>query len=180
VRGSCNERNYDLAQDAGFRRDSHGLETDGGLRFEVTRLLIGQIYAGYLPSRPTIPIQQYRRRHVSAQLNGITRLTTVDSMPGDRFRTRPSGASSYTSCILQLASTTNCCTTSLSASMHSTTITITTCAAQHAFWGFSVGAMYLLNRNLGLISVMCSPAQFECRRVRHINNLFRVGLVRKL
>lgn len=49
VRGTWNDREYDsMVDDLGFERDSHGQEIVGGVQFEVTRLLVGDIYGGYL------------------------------------------------------------------------------------------------------------------------------------
>jgi hypothetical protein len=48
VRGRWNQRDYDAAvDDFGFNHDSDGWAVEGGLDFEVTRLLVGEIYGGY-------------------------------------------------------------------------------------------------------------------------------------
>lgn len=48
VRSIWNQRDYDTAvDDFGFNRDSDGYQAVGGIEFELTRLLVGEIYAGY-------------------------------------------------------------------------------------------------------------------------------------
>jgi len=49
VRGTWNDRDYDQQPPAvALNRDSDGYEVVGGLRFDVTRLIDGEVYAGYL------------------------------------------------------------------------------------------------------------------------------------
>lgn len=186
VRGSYNQRVYDLTQDsAGLRRDSHGLETDGGLQFEVTRLLIGQIYGGYLQ-------QSFDDSHFSnigggafgAQLEWHpTPLTTV------RFNARRSiqdttipGASSYTSSHFAVGVDHEL--------LRNLVISVDAlyddnvyngAPRSDAFWGASVGAMYLLNRNLEAnLGYVFSKRDSNVAGFDYVNNLFRLGLVGKL
>ena len=52
LRGSYNDRHYDLQLDrSGVDRNSHGYTAEGGVQFELTRLVVGQIYGGYLAQR---------------------------------------------------------------------------------------------------------------------------------
>ncbi len=49
VRASYDSLNYsDSTDDDGFDRDSKGLRLSGGIDFELTRLLTGEIFAGYI------------------------------------------------------------------------------------------------------------------------------------
>jgi hypothetical protein len=49
VQASANAREYQSAVDhLGFRRDSHGYEIDAGTAVEITHILTGEVFAGYL------------------------------------------------------------------------------------------------------------------------------------
>jgi hypothetical protein len=80
VRTSVNDRHYDLKVDqSGFERDSDGYEVDGGIRFELTRLIAGQIFGGYLEQMYDDPsFQNFSGATYGAQLEWYpTGLTTV-------------------------------------------------------------------------------------------------------
>ncbi|MDE2181431.1 MAG: outer membrane beta-barrel protein [Alphaproteobacteria bacterium] len=58
VRAAYNDRSYELAVDAsGVNRNSTGVRIDGGLDLEITRLLEGSVYAGYLQQNYKLPLK---------------------------------------------------------------------------------------------------------------------------
>lgn len=48
LRGTYNDRQYDIIPSMGSNRDSDGYEIGGGLRFELTNLIAGEVFVGYL------------------------------------------------------------------------------------------------------------------------------------
>jgi hypothetical protein len=186
LRGSYNNRTYDLTTDsAGYARDSHGMEVDGGVQFEITRLIIGQIYAGYLEQ----DFEDVRFNTVSggafgAQLEWYpTELTTL------RFGVRHSveettiaGASSYTTSHVSLGVDHELLRNlilSLDGVFENNDYN--GFPRTDKFWGFSLGAMYLVNRNLQLnLGYVFSRRDTNQTGLDYDNSTVRIGAVGKL
>ena len=186
LQGSYNDRSYDLKADStGFARDSHGGEADGGIQFEITRLLVGQIYAGYLQQN----FDDVRFGTVSGGAFGgqlqwyPSELTTV------RFSARHSveettiaGASSYTTSHFGIGLDHELLRNVVLSldGIYDDNRYNGTPRTDH-FWGFSLGAMYLVNRNLQFnLGYVFSERDSNAAGSDFANNTFRFGIVGKL
>ena len=186
MRGTYNDRNYDLTFDSGgFRRDSNGYEVDSGIQFELSRLIVGQIYAGYLDQNFADPsFSNVGGAAFGAQLEWYpTGLTTV------HFDARHSveettilGASSYTTSHFGLGLDHELLRNLIFSfdglfdynSYNGTPRT-------DKFWGFSAGMMYLMNRNLQLnLGYVFSRRDSNLPGASFSNNTLRAGVVGKL
>jgi hypothetical protein len=186
LRGSYDVRNYDLTVDAaGFRRDSHGSETDAGMQFEVSRLMVGQVYAGYLKqSFDDVRFSNVSGAAFGAQLEWYpTLMTTV------RFNARRSveettllDASSYTATRFAVGLDHELLRNFiLSADLLYDVDEYNGSPRTDKFWGLSFGAMYLLNRNLQAnFGYVFSRRDSNLTGFDYTNNLFRIGIVGKL
>ncbi|HYG88074.1 MAG TPA: outer membrane beta-barrel protein [Azospirillum sp.] len=76
------------ADDRGRDRDSNGYEFDVGTTFELTGLLTGEIFAGYLTKRYGDPrIEDFSGLSVGGQLNwAVTQLTTISGRISRQIR----------------------------------------------------------------------------------------------
>lgn len=77
---SYNWRDYDdLVDDVGVDRDSEGFEINGGLSFELTNLIQGSIYGGYIQQNPDDPtLQKIKGPSFGASLDwNVTSLMTI-------------------------------------------------------------------------------------------------------
>ncbi|MBI1180266.1 MAG: outer membrane beta-barrel protein [Alphaproteobacteria bacterium] len=81
-----NWRNFDdRVDDLGVNRDSHGFEFTGGVDFELTDLLVGSVYGGYMEQHPDDPsLVKIKGPAFGADLTwSATPLTTV-TLSGSR------------------------------------------------------------------------------------------------
>lgn len=82
VQASGNWRTYQAKFDQnGFQRDSSGWEVDAGTAIELTRLIVGEIYAGYLSQSYTDP----RLKTVSGVGFGSNLLWSVTELTSVKF-----------------------------------------------------------------------------------------------
>jgi hypothetical protein len=186
VRGSYNDRYYDLQHDAlGYARDSHGEEIDGGLRFEVTRLLVGQVYGGYL-------IQDYKDARFStvrgaaygAQLEWLpSQLDTIrlNASRGVQETTIP-GASSYTNSHIGLGIDHELLrNVILSADGMYDRDEYNDLTRADDIWSIGASAIYLMNRNMQFnLGYVFSRRTSNAGVLQYDNNVFRIGIVGKL
>jgi hypothetical protein len=186
LRGSYNDRSYDLKVDSGgYARDSHGAEVDGGFQLELTRLLVGQLYAGYLN-------QDYDDRRFNtvggaafgAQLQWYpTGLTTLHADARHSVEeTTIAGASSYTTSHFGIGVDHELLRNvilSLDA-LYDDNRYNGTPRTDH-FWGFSFGAMYLVNRHLQVsLGYVFSRRESNVASDTFSNNLLRFGIAGKI
>jgi hypothetical protein len=183
LRGSYNTRSYDLKVDnANFARDSNGFEFNGGAQFELSRLLVGQLYAGYL--QQTFDDTRFARAAGPAFGGAMqwfpTELTTV------RFNTRRSveetiifGASSYTATRFGVGvdhELLRNLIVSADAVLDNNRYNNT--PRTDRFWGVSLGAAYLMNRNVQLnASYVLAHRDSNLAGLGFTNNILRVGVV---
>jgi hypothetical protein len=86
VEVTYNWRNFDtLVDDSGVNRDSHGFEINGGIQFELTNLIEGSIWGGYMQQNPEDPaLIKIKGPSFGAKLDwNVTQLTTI-SLRGQR------------------------------------------------------------------------------------------------
>ncbi len=77
---SYNWRNFDtVVDDVGINRDSKGFQLNGGLTFELTDLIMGSIYGGYMQQDPKDPVLiKIKGPSFGASLDwNVTPLTTI-------------------------------------------------------------------------------------------------------
>lgn len=83
LKTSYDERDFDLMVDrSGLRRSSHGLHVDGGLTVQISHLLSGDIYLGYLqqnfPQNVVTPLKNVSGLDYGAELNWyVSQILTV-------------------------------------------------------------------------------------------------------
>ena len=186
LRGSYNERNYAQTLDAaGFRRDSEGSEVDGGVQFELSQLVVGQLYAGYLQqSYDDARFSDVGGAAFGAQLEWYPTLLTTVRLNARRAveETTIAGASSYLTSHVALG---------VDHELLRNLVISLDALYDHndyndsprtdTFWGFAVGAMYLVNRNLQAnIGYVFSRRESNIAGFDYSNNIFRVGLTGKL
>ena len=183
VRGSYNTRNYDLKVDnANFARDSNGFEINGGAQFEVTRLLVGQLYAGYLEQ--TFDDLRFAKAAGAAFGGALqwypTETTTV------RFNSQRSveettifGASSYTTSHLGIGVDHELLrNVILSADAIYDNNHYNSTPRTDRFWGLSFGAAYLMNRNLQFnVGYVLAHRDSSITGLGFVNNIVRIGIV---
>ncbi len=183
LRGSYNTRNYDLRVDnAAFARDSNGFELNGGAQFELSRLLIGQLYAGYL--QQTFDDVRFARASgpaFGASLQWLpTELTTV------RFNARRSveetiilGASSYTASRFGIGVDHELLRNLvLSADAIFDNNQYNNTPRRDRFYGMSLGAAYYMNRNLQFnASYVLAHRESNLTGFGFTNSIMRVGVV---
>ena len=186
LRGSINERRYDLNLDRfGFRRDSQGYEAVGGLQFELTRLVVGQIYGGYLEQRFDDPgFRNIGGPAFGAQLEWYpTQLTTV------RLDVRRSidetilvGSSSFTNSHFALGVDHELLRNLIVSldGIYEKDAYNGTARADNIF-GVSVGVTYLMNRNLQFnVGYLYSKRNSNEAGLDYTNHTLRIALIGKL
>jgi hypothetical protein len=188
VRGSYNERNYDLTLPTtatNFARNSQGNEVVGGVQFEVTRLLVGQAYAGYLS-------QDYEDTRFGMVSGGAyggqlewypTELTTVRANVRHSVEeTTILGASSYTISHFGIGADHELLrNVILTADAIYDDYEYNGISRNDHFWGFSVGAMYLMNRNVQLnLGYILGQRDSNVANLDYTNNSLRFGVVGKI
>lgn len=151
LRGTYNDRQYDQQPPAvAVNRDSSGYEIAGGLQFDVTRLISGEISGGYLEQEydalPDVDGLSY-----GASLNWeLTRLTTV-TISADRAveETNQAGASGYLSSTVGAGVVHELTRSiSLNANASFSNNDYEGSAREEDVWTAGVGAEYDLNRYL--------------------------------
>jgi hypothetical protein len=72
IRGSYDTRNFKVFLDrSGIHRDSHGYRVDGGMDFQVSHLVSGEVYVGYLNQQFTAPLKNVSGLDYSARLDWL-------------------------------------------------------------------------------------------------------------
>jgi hypothetical protein len=153
VRGIYNTRDYDLQPPAVlFNRDSEGYEVNGGLRFDLTHLIEGEVYGGYLEqdydALPDIDGFSYGANFDYA----ITRLTTISVDAGRTIEeTNQAGSPGYLSSSVggevRHELRRNIILTAGAAYVNNDYEAST---REEDIWTAELGGKYLMNRNLSL------------------------------
>ncbi len=153
VRGTYNNREYDQQPPAvALNRDSEGYEINGGVRFDVTRLMEGEVFAGYLEQDYDVLADVDGFSYGANLIYSITQLTTI-TLSAERAveETNQAGASGY------LASTIGgeirhelLRNVILNAGARFQNNDFEGSVRDEDIWTANVGGEYLINRNLSI------------------------------
>lgn len=85
VKFSYDERDFDLMLDrAGLHRSSHGYRADAGLNLQISHLVTGEIYVGYMQQNFAAPLADVSGFDFGAQLDWYVSPTVTAHLSGKR------------------------------------------------------------------------------------------------